>query len=108
MPLRSLFFTATIAMTLWITACASPRGQELENAAPPFRDATMRVADADKAIIKGVSTKADVQAALGVANVVNFESNYEVWVYRSAGAEFVVLFPPNGIVKKTRIRQKPA
>lgn len=63
-------------------------------------------------ITVGRSTKADVAAALGRATVIPFDSGYEVWVYRWAGAqpttraatELVVLFEPSGLVRKTRIR----
>ena len=50
-------------------------------------------------------------AALGAATVINFDSGYEVWVYRAKSrgaaentAEFVVLFTPDGVVKKSRLR----
>lgn len=60
----------------------------------------------------GRSTKAEVEAALGKATVIPFDSGYEVWVYRWRGAqattrsatELVVLFEPSGLVKKTRVR----
>jgi len=60
----------------------------------------------------GKSTKADVRAALGEAVVVDFESGYEVWVYRERlpekakppAAELVLLFDPSGTLAKTRIR----
>ena len=60
----------------------------------------------------GQSTKADVRTALGEAMVIDFESGYEVWVYRErlrekatlSATEFVLLFAPSGIVTKTRIR----
>ena len=49
--------------------------------------------------------------ALGAATVINFDSGYEVWVYRAKSrgpaenkAEFVILFAPDGVVKKTRLR----
>jgi hypothetical protein len=73
--------------------------------------------DAHAAVVIGKSSKADVEAALGKAIVVSFDSGYEVWVYRERGApaglfaqsrkekaEFVLLFEPSGIVKKTRVR----
>ena len=66
---------------------------------------------ASDSIIIGKSSKADVMRALGAATVINFDSGYEVWVYRAksrepaeAKAEFVVLFGTDGIVKKTRLR----
>ena len=73
--------------------------------------------DAQAAITIGKSTKADVEAALGKAIAVTFDSGYEVWVYREKGgasglfappsqesAELVLLFEPGGILKKSRIR----
>ena len=56
--------------------------------------------------------KGDVAATLGKAAVVQFDSGYEVWVYRWPGAdrtsrtatELVVLFDAAGAVKKSRIR----
>ncbi|HMA07931.1 MAG TPA: hypothetical protein VKP68_08715 [Ramlibacter sp.] len=67
---------------------------------------------AGDAVVVGKSSKADVAAALGKATQIKFDSGYEVWVYRGreaargsgARTEFVVLFAPSGIVKKTRIR----
>ena len=58
------------------------------------------------------ASKAQVAAALGRANVVRFDSGWEVWVYRWPGAdrstrgatEVVVLFDAQGIVKKSRLR----
>lgn len=70
-------------------------------------------------------------AALGKTTVINFDSGFEVWVYRIKGrtpatvsqveriehagsekgtlgkTEFVVLFAPSGLVTKTRIRPPP-
>ncbi len=73
--------------------------------------------DAQAAVAIGNSTRADVEAALGKAIVVGFDSGYEVWVYRERGApaglfgqsrkekaELVLLFEPAGAVKKTRVR----
>lgn len=60
----------------------------------------------------GKSTKAEVRVALGEAEVVDFASGYEVWVYRerrkekpaATAPELVLLFPPSGILAKTRLR----
>ena len=74
--------------------------------------------DAQAAMVIGKSSKADVEAALGKAVVVSFDSGYEVWVYREQSAagsglfgppakertELVLLFEPAGILKKTRVR----
>jgi hypothetical protein len=77
------------------------------------------VREGQAAVVAGKSTKADVEAALGTALVVGFDSGYEVWVYREAGsgqgfgwfgqpaaekAELVILFEPSGVVGKSRIR----
>jgi len=73
-------------------------------------------ANAKDALVIGKSTKADVRAALGEAVVVDFDSGYEVWVYRERPmdkaqtkpppprTEFVLLFDPSGILARTRIR----
>ena len=63
------------------------------------------------AIVPG-QTKDSVRAALGRAIEIKFDSGYEVWVYRGgesarrsdARPEFVILFAPSGLVKKTRGR----
>ena len=75
--------------------------------------------NAQAAITIGKSTKADVEAALGKALIVGFDSGYEVWIYRERSAsvgsglfgrpakerpELVLLFEPAGILKKTRVR----
>ena len=71
----------------------------------------MSMQSASDSIAVGKSSKADVMATLGTATVINFDSGYEVWVYRAksrelaeAKAEFVILFASDGIVKKTRLR----
>ena len=97
---------------LWLAGCAGPWGFiGAENKAPLFRDPDMSMQTASDAIAMGQTTKADVVAALGAATVVKFDSGFEVWVYRTksaqsaaTAAEFVILFAPSGIVKKTRIR----
>jgi hypothetical protein len=63
------------------------------------------------AIVTSKTSRAEVIAALETATVINFDSGFEVWVYRTgsrapaeAKAECVILFPPGGIVKKTGLR----
>jgi len=79
----------------------------------PLGPAEIRSAQAAAGTIAvGRSTKADVRAALGEAIVVDFESGYEVWVYRERlgqkakppVTELVLLFDPRGTLTKTRIR----
>ena len=63
------------------------------------------------AIVPGQS-KDDVRARLGNAIEIQFDSGYEVWLYRDGDAargsgartELVILFTPTGVVKKTRVR----
>ena len=70
---------------------------------------------AREALAVGKSTKTDVRAALGQATVIDFESGYEVWLYRErpaekaapARGELVLLFEPSGILTKTRLRTAP-
>lgn len=113
MPCKpSLLINLVLAGCLGLSACAVPSGLFTSgNAAPPFRDAAMSMQSARDMVVAGTSSKADVIAALGSGNVVSFDSGFEVWVYRAKAAgtatdsaEFVILFAPSGIVKKTRIR----
>jgi hypothetical protein len=65
--------------------------------------------DGSSALSADKRSKADVRAALGEAVVVDFASGYEVWVYRQrrtdkSAAERVLLFPPSGVLAKTRVR----
>jgi hypothetical protein len=103
------------AACFWLAGCAGTGGLfGSEEAPPPFRDPAMTMESAQGAIVAGQSTKVDVAAALGaapVATVVKFDSGWEVWVYRKktpqptvTNPELVILFTPDGIVKKTRIR----
>jgi hypothetical protein len=65
----------------------------------------------DDAAAREPATPADALAAPGPPAVVKFDNGYEVRVYRGKPseskadrAEFVMLFAPSGIVKKTRVR----
>ena len=104
-----LVASALIAV-LCLAGCASAL-RTAGPALPPFRDATMSLQAASDVITRGKTTKAETLASLGTATVVKFDSGFEVWVYRAkskdvgvAPAEFVVLFTPEGIASKTRIR----
>ena len=96
-----------IAFCMCVAACSTM----------PDTPGIASVRDAQSAVVIGKSTKADVEAALGKAIVVAFDSGYEVWVYRekaaAAGlfapareekAELVLLFEPAGVLKKSRVR----
>lgn len=97
---------------IWLAGCAGPFGAfGPADSAQTFRDKSLTMQGAKDAVVIGSATKADVLAALGSGNVVKFDSGFEVWVYKdrttsSAAdkAEFVILFTPSGVVKKTRIR----
>ena len=103
---------AVLASCLWLVGCAGPFGfSGAGGTASAFRDPGLSMQAASETVPIGQSSKQDVMAALGPGTVVRFDSGYEVWVYRknplrseAANAEFVILFAPSGIVKKTRIR----
>lgn len=82
-------------------------------AEPPLGPGEIRSAPAAlQALALGKSRKADVRAALGEATVIDFESGYEVWVYRERlrdkapppAPELVLLFAPSGVLAKARVR----
>jgi hypothetical protein len=71
----------------------------------------MSMQNAQDTIVVGTTTQAEAMAALGPATEIQFDSGYAVWVYRARAtesdadrAEFVLLFAPSGVVKKTRLR----
>lgn len=113
---RILLVASALTSALWLAGCASAfRTSKPE--LPPFRDASMSLQAASDTINLDKTTKAEALATLGPATVVKFDSGFEVWVYRSyqangpkspeadaVPAEFVILFTPQGIVSKTRIR----
>jgi hypothetical protein len=81
---------------------------------PPAARKALPQDDASDAVRPGTSTRADVQAALGAAAALRFDSGYEVWAYsfgpqkaRTRKTEFVVLFAPSGFVANTRLRVAP-
>ncbi|MCJ0762905.1 hypothetical protein [Variovorax terrae] len=95
---------------LWLAGCAAPSPAADGRPEPVFRDPAMSMQEASGLVPPG-TTRAEVLAALGSAGMIRFDSGFEVWVYpaaarqRAAGqAEFVVLFDPAGIVRKTRLR----
>lgn len=112
---QRLYASIACVCLLSLAGCAGTSGLfNSEDAPPPFRDPALSMQNASDAIVTGQSSRADVMAALGPATVVRFDSGYEVWAYRgktskaaAPGAEFVILFAPSGVVKKTRIRPPP-
>ena len=103
-------------MRVLVAACILVGGCALLE--PPTKTTTPGPAEIRSAqaaagtIAVGRSTKADVRAALGEAVVVDFESGYEVWVYKERldqkakppATELVLLFDASGRLTKTRIR----
>lgn len=83
-------------LLLALCACAAPRVE------PP--ETGLAAAERARSAIAAGQTKSDVLAALGKAQVISFDSGYEVWVYRFAKTEFIVLFSPAGLVTKQRLR----
>ena len=107
---RTLFVASALTSALWLAGCASAF-RTAKPALPPFRDPSMSLQAASDTMTLGKTTKAEALATLGPATVVKFDSGFEVWVYRdkspetkAAPGEFVILFAPSGVVKKTRLR----
>ena len=101
------------AISLGLAGCAGPGLFNSGADTPAFSNPAVSMQNAGSAVVIGKTSKAEVLALLGAATVVNFDSGFEVWVYRAgsrtpadAKAEFVILFTPDGIAKKTRL--KPA
>ena len=97
-----------LAVCPWFIACGSLSAGD---ATPTFRDPSMSMQKARDVIVVGVTTQAETMAALGPATEIRFDSGYAIWVYRARAAdsgadraEFVILFTPSGIAKKTRLR----
>ena len=111
---------AMAALCLQLTACIGPAGAMMT---------TTLKGDPQQASIVG-KTRAEVIAQFGDTRNIQFDSGYEVWVYKFKGNgsvnmtklaqflllgkgnlgdnEFIVLFNPSGIVAKTRVRMEPA
>ena len=103
--------TVLVPSCLLLGGCAGLPGSQTEPT-PLFRDKAMSVPNATDRLVIGRSTREDVQAALGNARVVRFDSGYEVWAYRGVApgsvapgvTEFVILFGADGVLKKSRVR----
>ena len=110
-PLRIFSRSMVCAGCLWLAGCAGPGLFNMGADAPASSNPAVSMQNAGDTIVIGKTTKAEVMAALGAATVINFDSGFEVWVYRARSrapsetkAEFVILFTPGGIVNKTRVR----
>ncbi|MEJ6020932.1 hypothetical protein [Ramlibacter sp. PS4R-6] len=102
---------ALAALPLLLGGCALLGPGSIDESGPGVMRGAVAPASAQASVSPGQSRE-QVSAALGRANVIRFDSGWEVWVYRWPGAdrstrgatEFVVLFDANGNVKKTRLR----
>ena len=99
------------ASCIGLAACVAPGLFNNGPSAPPFSNPALSMQNASDSVVVGKTSKADVLATLGPATMISFDSGYEVWVYRAKSrgaaentAEFVVLFTPDGVVKKSRLR----
>lgn len=100
---------AVPALLLLLAGCAGPSPLSRADG-PMFRDSSLAPQAAVAAIAPGRSTRAEVAALLGDADRVAFDDGREVWVYRAhpvrqGQAELVLLFGPEGVVKKLRIKE---
>ena len=87
---------ALLALCALLAACATqPR---------PTPAAGPSLAEIASSLTVGRSTRAGARAVLGEGTVLDFDSGYEVWVFRQPAAELVLLFEPSGILSKTRVR----
>lgn len=76
-----------------------------------FRDPRLAPQAARTALVAGRSTRADVEAQLGPADRVAFDDGHQVWIYRShpvrpGQAEVVLLFGPDGLLRKLRVKDE--
>jgi len=101
------------AACVCLGACALPQRKTAQDA--PLRPGEVLSAQAAKEVVAiGRSTKADVRAALGQAVLIDFDSGYEVWVYRERltdkaappATELVLLFAPSGVLTKMRVTER--
>ena len=108
----TIFYRSTVCLScLWLAGCAGAGLFNIGSDTHAFSNPAVSMQNAGDAIVIGKTNKAEVLASLGAATVINFDSGFEVWVYRDksrapaeAKAEFVILFAPDGVVKKTRLR----
>jgi len=102
---------AVLGCSIALAACAMLPAAQPDR--PMFRDARMTPQAAASTLALDRSTKAQVAAQLGDADRLAFDNGYEVWVYRDrplrAGQqELVLLFGPDGLLKKARTRSGEA
>jgi outer membrane protein assembly factor BamE (lipoprotein component of BamABCDE complex) len=104
-----------LAAAALLAGCMTPG--KLEESAPGIHrtqpQGAFAAAQAASARVHPGDTRDQVAAALGPSNILNFESGWQVWIYRWPGAdnstraatELVILFEPGGTVRKLRVRR---
>lgn len=101
-----------LALTFAMSGCAMVGGNTVEESSGGVERASAPPPAVAQARVHAGDTKAQVLAALGPANVLAFDSGYEVWVYRwlagdrsaRSATELVLLVGPDGTVRKSRVR----
>ncbi|MBK0394794.1 hypothetical protein [Ramlibacter algicola] len=76
---------------------------------PMFRDTRLDVAAAAQQVVPGRTTKAELASALGEPETLKFDGGLEIWLYRArpprtTQPELLVLFGPDGVARKVRVR----
>lgn len=105
-------FTAVIVSLSMLAGCAGRLGSPLDEKSAGVMRGGPQQAAAAQSMLRTGAAKNEVAASLGRANVIAFDSGWEVWVYRWPGAdgstrsatELVVLFDAQGALRKSRIR----
>lgn len=105
---------AAVACAL-LAGCAT-RGKLEENGPgiarlPP--QGAFAAAQAARERVHAGDSRDQVAAALGPSNIIQFDSGWQVWIYRWPGAdestraatELDILFEPHGTVRKARVRR---
>lgn len=103
---------AAIACSLALAGCAMYGGGPLDEQSPGVVPAQRASPELAAQRVRPGESRAEVQAALGAANVIAFDSGWQVWVYRwlaadrtpESATELDILFDPSGTVRKLRVR----
>ena len=98
---------AVLALAVLLGGCAALQPGLPDK--PMFRDTRTNVATAAAQVVPGRTTKAELAAALGEPETLKFDGGLEVWLYRTRPVrttqpELLVLFGPDGVARKVRVR----
>ena len=88
-----------LPLLLSLAACSGTRALQASKSVP---QATL-----EQTVQPGSSTREQVRAALGDSTSIRFDNGNEVWMYtypatNGTGGEYLILFGPDGVVKKVR------